>query len=59
MLFACRKEARRAKLKGTAGAMKDSGKDKQIFNSSDYMVSRIQSFWPLFRGPASVIIFEM
>jgi hypothetical protein len=33
------KEARRAKLKGTAGAMKESGKDQQIFKQSDYMVS--------------------
>eukprot|EP00878_Enallax_costatus_P000744 GHUV01000860.1.p1 GENE.GHUV01000860.1~~GHUV01000860.1.p1 ORF type:complete len:124 (+),score=36.44 GHUV01000860.1:129-500(+) len=33
------KEARRAKLKGTAGNIKETGKDQQVFRSSDYMVS--------------------
>ncbi|KAF8058893.1 zinc finger CCCH domain-containing protein 24 [Scenedesmus sp. PABB004] len=33
------KEARRAKLRGTAGDMKTSGKDQQVFKSSDFMVS--------------------
>ncbi|WIA39580.1 hypothetical protein OEZ86_005664 [Tetradesmus obliquus] len=33
------KEARKAKLRGTAESMKSSGKDQQTFKESDYMVS--------------------
>ncbi|KAI8472607.1 MAG: hypothetical protein J3K34DRAFT_519642 [Monoraphidium minutum] len=33
------KEARKAKLRDAAGGIKTSGKDKQVFKDSEYMVS--------------------
>lgn len=33
------KEARKQKLHSTAGGIKDTGKDQQVFKDSDYMVS--------------------
>jgi hypothetical protein len=37
--FACRKEARKAKLRDTAGSMKKTGEDKQTFKDAEYSVS--------------------